>query len=90
MELQPDNEPKLSLGIGPGSDDAVGPRREFARRFTEGIRKLTGNTLGYCRKKTRRLTARMSEAVGLVGVLSTVDSPKPMPKPPIPRFYEYV
>ncbi|RRT77986.1 hypothetical protein B296_00005548 [Ensete ventricosum] len=27
-----------------GSDDAVGPRWEFARRFSEGIGKLVGNT----------------------------------------------
>ncbi|RWV86439.1 hypothetical protein GW17_00051668 [Ensete ventricosum] len=68
MELQPGNEPRSSLGIGPGSDDAVGPRREFARRFAEGIRKLVGNTPRDRRKKTERLTTRMSEAAGLAGV----------------------
>ncbi|RWW36744.1 hypothetical protein BHE74_00058208 [Ensete ventricosum] len=46
MELQPDDGPRPSLGIGPGSDDVVGPRREFVRRFVEGIRKLAGNMLG--------------------------------------------
>ncbi|RWW10725.1 hypothetical protein GW17_00025719 [Ensete ventricosum] len=46
MELQPDDGPRSSLGIGPGSDDVVGPRREFVRRFVEGIRKLAGNMLG--------------------------------------------
>ncbi|RWW36404.1 hypothetical protein BHE74_00058582, partial [Ensete ventricosum] len=40
------NRPRSSLGIRPGSNDVVGFRREFARRFTEGIRKLTGNTSG--------------------------------------------
>ncbi|RWW61518.1 hypothetical protein BHE74_00031426 [Ensete ventricosum] len=42
MKLQPDNEPRSSLGIGPGLDDAMGPHREFARRFAEGIRNLLG------------------------------------------------
>ncbi|RRT60002.1 hypothetical protein B296_00004019 [Ensete ventricosum] len=36
------NGPRSSLGIGPSLDDAVGFRREFARRFTEGIEKLLG------------------------------------------------
>ncbi|RWW13184.1 hypothetical protein BHE74_00034865 [Ensete ventricosum] len=36
--------PRSSLGIKPSSDDVVGHRREFARRFTEGIGKFTGNT----------------------------------------------
>ncbi|RWW02385.1 hypothetical protein BHE74_00041622 [Ensete ventricosum] len=43
MELQPDNGPRSSLDIGPGSDDAVGSCREFVRRFAEGIGKLAGN-----------------------------------------------
>ncbi|RRT64202.1 hypothetical protein B296_00029647 [Ensete ventricosum] len=47
----------------------MGPRREFARRFTEGIEKLIGNTLGDRRKKIGRLTARMLEAVELAGGL---------------------
>ncbi|RWV78975.1 hypothetical protein GW17_00059964, partial [Ensete ventricosum] len=59
------------LGFGvvivEGSEDAVGPRWEFARRFTEGIEKLTGNMLENCQKKTIRLAARMPEAAGLVG-----------------------
>ncbi|RWW74845.1 hypothetical protein BHE74_00017189 [Ensete ventricosum] len=42
---------------------------EFARRFAEGIRKLAGNTSGDHRKKTGRLTTRMSEAIGLAGGL---------------------
>ncbi|RRT33356.1 hypothetical protein B296_00030418 [Ensete ventricosum] len=40
---------------------------ELAKRFAEGIEKLVENTLGHRRKKTRRLTARMSKAVGLAG-----------------------
>ncbi|RRT31486.1 hypothetical protein B296_00050978, partial [Ensete ventricosum] len=52
----------LNLGIGPGSDDVVGPHREFARRFAEGVEKLAGNTLGDYRKKTKRLVVRMPEA----------------------------
>ncbi|RWV94877.1 hypothetical protein BHE74_00032870 [Ensete ventricosum] len=68
MELQPDNESRSSLGIRLGSDDALGPRQEFARRFNKWIRKLAGNTLGDRRKKTGRLVVRMSEAVELTGV----------------------
>ncbi|RZS01271.1 hypothetical protein BHM03_00031095 [Ensete ventricosum] len=40
----------------------------FARGFVEGIGKLIENTPGDYRKKTRRLTVRMPEAVGLAGV----------------------
>ncbi|RWW04681.1 hypothetical protein GW17_00032072 [Ensete ventricosum] len=54
MKLQPDDGPRYSLGIGPSSDDAVGSRRKFARRFVEGIRKLTGNVKGDHRKEDRR------------------------------------
>ncbi|RWW67215.1 hypothetical protein BHE74_00025352 [Ensete ventricosum] len=54
MKLQPDNGSRSSLGIALGMDDVVGPRREFARRFAEGIRKLAGSTPGdhqmtYCK-----------------------------------------
>ncbi|RWW00933.1 hypothetical protein GW17_00036064 [Ensete ventricosum] len=49
-KLQPDNRSRSSLGIGPGLDNAVGPRREFTRRFAEGIGKLAENTPGDCRK----------------------------------------
>ncbi|RRT42968.1 hypothetical protein B296_00043405 [Ensete ventricosum] len=67
IELQPDNGPRSSLGIGPGSDDAVGSRREFARKFVEGIGKLAGNMKGDHWEKTGGLAARMSEATGLCG-----------------------
>ncbi|RWV82277.1 hypothetical protein GW17_00056234, partial [Ensete ventricosum] len=53
MKLQLDDGPRSSLGIRPGSDDAVEPHREFARRFVEKIRKLVGNTPGDHRKNTR-------------------------------------
>ncbi|RRT31755.1 hypothetical protein B296_00054375 [Ensete ventricosum] len=43
-------DPALASGR---SDDAVGFRREFAKRFTEGIEKLIGNTLGDHQEKTR-------------------------------------
>ncbi|RRT77370.1 hypothetical protein B296_00009540 [Ensete ventricosum] len=56
------------LGIGPGSDDAVGSRREFARRFAEWIKKLAGNMKGDHREKTEGLVARMLEATGLAEV----------------------
>ncbi|RWV81101.1 hypothetical protein GW17_00057512, partial [Ensete ventricosum] len=51
----------------PGLEDAVGSRREFARRITEGIEKLAGNTPGDRRKKTIGLATRMPEAAGLGG-----------------------
>ncbi|RZR73022.1 hypothetical protein BHM03_00019220 [Ensete ventricosum] len=54
MELQLDNEPRSSLGIGPSSDDEVISRREFARRFAEGIGKLTENTKGDHREEDQR------------------------------------
>ncbi|RWW64342.1 hypothetical protein BHE74_00028425 [Ensete ventricosum] len=44
-------------------------------RFTKGIGKLVGNTLGDHRKKTGRLTTRMPEAVGLAG-LQQDDGPR--------------
>ncbi|RWV78286.1 hypothetical protein BHE74_00012940 [Ensete ventricosum] len=51
MKLQPDDGPRSSLGIGPGSDDAVGSRHKFARRFTEWIGKLVaGRSLEEDRK----------------------------------------
>ncbi|RRT59433.1 hypothetical protein B296_00029247 [Ensete ventricosum] len=61
--------------LGRGSDDAVRLRWEFARRFAKGIEKLAVNTPGDCRKKTKRLTARMLEVVGLVG--RRLDHPYP-------------
>ncbi|RWV77004.1 hypothetical protein GW17_00062229 [Ensete ventricosum] len=70
MELQPNDGPRSSLGIRPGLDDAVGPHQEFARRFTEWIGKLSGNTPRDRSKKIRRLTVRMSEAAGLARVRS--------------------
>ncbi|RZS19488.1 hypothetical protein BHM03_00051742 [Ensete ventricosum] len=54
MKLQPDDGPRYSLGIGPSSDDAVGSRRKFTRRFTEGIGKLAGNTKGDRWEEDRR------------------------------------
>ncbi|RRT74998.1 hypothetical protein B296_00005942 [Ensete ventricosum] len=52
---------------GRGSDDVVGPRQEFARRFTEGIRKLARNMQGDHRKKTKKLTVKIPEAAVLAG-----------------------
>ncbi|RZR72833.1 hypothetical protein BHM03_00017559 [Ensete ventricosum] len=72
MELQPDDGPRTSLGIRLGSDDTVGPRREFAKRFTERIEKLVGNMPGDLQKKTIGFIAIMPEAIGLVGVRSRI------------------
>ncbi|RRT69167.1 hypothetical protein B296_00035225 [Ensete ventricosum] len=65
MKLQPDDEPRLSLSIGPGFGRCSGISSEFARRFAEGSEKLAGSTPGDCQEKTKRLTASMSEATGM-------------------------
>ncbi|RWV89792.1 hypothetical protein GW17_00048047 [Ensete ventricosum] len=70
VELQLDDGPRSSLGIRPGLYNAVGPRREFARRFADGIEKLAGNTPGDHLEKTRRLVVRMPETTGLTEVRS--------------------
>ncbi|RWV97148.1 hypothetical protein GW17_00040082 [Ensete ventricosum] len=56
-----------SLGVH-RKDAKMGPRREFDRRFTEGIGKLAGSTPGDHRKKSGSLIARMPEVTGLVEV----------------------
>ncbi|RWW09021.1 hypothetical protein GW17_00027511 [Ensete ventricosum] len=92
IELKLDNGPRSSLGIGPGSDDAVGSRQEFARRFAERIGKLVRNMKGDRRKKTKGLIARMQEATELVEVGSklslwslkgTTFTENPTGKPPV-------
>ncbi|RWV89342.1 hypothetical protein GW17_00048514 [Ensete ventricosum] len=60
MELQPDNGPRYSLGIGLSSYNAVGSRRKFTRRFTEGIRKLAGNTKGDYWEQDRRTCRKIA------------------------------
>ncbi|RWV76839.1 hypothetical protein GW17_00062438 [Ensete ventricosum] len=55
-ELQPDDEPRSSLSIGPGFGRCSGISLEFARRFAEGIMKLAGNTPEDRWKKTERLS----------------------------------
>ncbi|RWW40142.1 hypothetical protein BHE74_00054460 [Ensete ventricosum] len=89
MELQPNNGPRLSLGIGPGLDDAVGFHWEFARRFAEGIRKLAENTSGDHREKIGRLAASMPEATRLAGesgYFGRLIRPGPTDKLPYPGF----
>ncbi|RRT31575.1 hypothetical protein B296_00044201 [Ensete ventricosum] len=49
------NELRSSLGIGPSSDDEMVSHWEFAKRFAEGIGKLTGNTKGDRREEDRRI-----------------------------------
>ncbi|RWW37723.1 hypothetical protein BHE74_00057123 [Ensete ventricosum] len=46
---------RLSGVSGQGLDNAEGARWEFARRFVEGIEKLTRNTPGDRRRKIMRL-----------------------------------
>ncbi|RRT75239.1 hypothetical protein B296_00026825 [Ensete ventricosum] len=59
-KLQPDDTPRQSLGIGPSSDNAVGSRQKFARRFVEGIGKLAGNAKGDRRKEDWRTCHKMA------------------------------
>ncbi|RWV93335.1 hypothetical protein GW17_00044217 [Ensete ventricosum] len=54
MELQLDNGRRSSLSIRPSLDDEVGSRREFAKRFAEGIGKLARNTKGDRQEEDRR------------------------------------
>ncbi|RWW10672.1 hypothetical protein GW17_00025775 [Ensete ventricosum] len=60
MKLQPDDGPKYSLGTGPSSDDAVGSRQKFARRFVEGIGELAGNAKGDRREEDRRTCRKIA------------------------------
>ncbi|RWW03170.1 hypothetical protein GW17_00033690 [Ensete ventricosum] len=58
--LQPDDVPRYSLGIGLSSDNTMGSRRKFARRFVEGIGKLAGNAKGDRRKEDRRTCRKIT------------------------------
>ncbi|RWW52055.1 hypothetical protein BHE74_00041552 [Ensete ventricosum] len=81
LELQLEDGPRSSLGIGLGSDDALGPHREFARRFVEEIRKLAGNMPGDRWKKTKRLAVRMPKATRLAGI--RMEKMKEVKRPPL-------
>ncbi|RRT32845.1 hypothetical protein B296_00045531 [Ensete ventricosum] len=50
------------------SDDAVGSRRKFARRFAEGTRNSLGTRRKIAGKNTGGLTARLLEVTGLYGI----------------------
>ncbi|RWW01204.1 hypothetical protein GW17_00035772 [Ensete ventricosum] len=73
MELQLDDGPRSSLGIGPGSDDVVGSRRRSLGDSPKG----SGSSVGTRRKKTRRLIARMPKAAGLTGLLNSLRPAQP-------------
>ncbi|RRT62431.1 hypothetical protein B296_00000480 [Ensete ventricosum] len=60
MKLQPDNGSRYSLGIGSSSNDAMGSRRKFARRFAEGIKKFAGNVKGDRREEDRRTCRKIA------------------------------
>ncbi|RWV88367.1 hypothetical protein GW17_00049551 [Ensete ventricosum] len=68
MELQPNDEPRSSLSIGPGFKRCSGISSEFARRFVRRDREARWEHVGIYRKKTIGLTARMPEAAKLVGL----------------------
>ncbi|RRT34101.1 hypothetical protein B296_00054889 [Ensete ventricosum] len=67
IELQPDDGPRSSLGIGPGSEDVVGSRRHSLGDSPKGSGSSLGTRTGDHRKKTERLATRLPEATGLVG-----------------------
>ncbi|RWV77850.1 hypothetical protein GW17_00061270 [Ensete ventricosum] len=54
--------PRYNLGIGPSSDDAVGSRRKFTRRFAEGMGKLAGNAKGDRWEEDRRTCHKITES----------------------------
>ncbi|RWW30558.1 hypothetical protein GW17_00004861 [Ensete ventricosum] len=85
MKLQPNNEPRSSLGIEPSSDDEVGSRQEFARRFTEGIGKLAGNTKRDCWEKDRRTYHKNAGGYRIMQekVEGTTFPENPVGKPPV-------
>ncbi|RZS26424.1 hypothetical protein BHM03_00059749 [Ensete ventricosum] len=57
-------EDRDSLEDCQGSDNAIGSRRKFAKRFAEGIRKLAGNAKGDYRKEDRRTCHKIMEYAG--------------------------
>ncbi|RRT43802.1 hypothetical protein B296_00051761 [Ensete ventricosum] len=70
--------------------------RGVAEKLARRIEKLTGSIPGDHRKKTRRLTTRMSKAIGVAGWVyrchlgfRVVDPPSLAVGPPIPRFSGY-
>ncbi|RWW00145.1 hypothetical protein GW17_00036908, partial [Ensete ventricosum] len=67
LELQLDNGPRSSLGIGLGSNDAVGFHREFGRRFAEGIGKLIGNMKGDNQEEDRRTCRKNVGGCRIIG-----------------------
>ncbi|RRT35697.1 hypothetical protein B296_00043021 [Ensete ventricosum] len=50
-----------------GSDDAIGSRWKFARRFAEGIKKLAGNVKGDRWKEDRRTCRKIAKVTGVCG-----------------------
>ncbi|RWW75101.1 hypothetical protein BHE74_00016891 [Ensete ventricosum] len=60
------------LGIGPGSDDAMGSRRKFARRFVEGIEKLTANAKGDCQEEDQRTCYKIVEGCQIMRKLDLI------------------
>ncbi|RRT33178.1 hypothetical protein B296_00038566, partial [Ensete ventricosum] len=66
VQLEPDNGPRSSLSIGPGSDDVVGFTGSSPRDSPKGL----GSSIGTCWEKTRRLAASMPEITRLAKVRS--------------------
>ncbi|RWV77406.1 hypothetical protein GW17_00061768 [Ensete ventricosum] len=60
------------LGIGLGSDDAVGSRQKFARRFVEGIGKLVGNAKGDYREEDRRTCCKIIRGYRIIRKLGLI------------------
>ncbi|RWV87133.1 hypothetical protein GW17_00050909 [Ensete ventricosum] len=56
------------------SDDAVGSRRKFTRRFAEGIRKLAGNAKGDRRKEDRRTYRKIARGYRSITEIRVADS----------------
>ncbi|RRT40068.1 hypothetical protein B296_00032108 [Ensete ventricosum] len=63
-----------------------GARREFARRFAEGIEKLTRNKLGDRQRKTMRLTTVESGGCQITGGFRRLSHPGPRVNRPYSDF----
>ncbi|RWV96572.1 hypothetical protein GW17_00040701 [Ensete ventricosum] len=54
------------------SDDAVGYRRKFARRFVEGIEKLAANAKGDCQEEDQRTCYKIVEGCQIMRKLDLI------------------
>ncbi|RRT70717.1 hypothetical protein B296_00031113, partial [Ensete ventricosum] len=85
MKLQPDDGPRLSLSIGPGFGRCSKISSKFAKRFTEGIEKLTGSMPGDRRKNVGGY--RIGRINHPYPGVRAAELPKLTGRPPVPGFF---